>query len=318
MKPLEQQIQDAAPRVQPPKFPVDAVPEDASDAIDTLGPGLSPARTPKSNLARRLGHAVMALSVLVAGGVGLSAAIAPALEQPDRNLDGGWLANEHTTPAGTPPKSAVKWRTATLLVPWTDASTGVEATIELPESWSVRRYDPSTEYPGLHATVMDEESLPVATLYFGPTPDPESSVLQPAPEVQLQRIDITTGAELLSPALASAFSYGLTAGPEPRGTFGLVAQPVGVNESRPSVSTAETQPLILRFGDVQRPGSPSAAATASRSTYARTFASAEDARHYERSAEFGTLKRLITSLKFSLPEDRSHLWQLADHRTSAG
>lgn len=315
MNPLERQISDAAPWVQPATFPIHAGERIPPDDAEALGPGLPPsrstARVRQGDLGRKLLVTIAALALLVAGGVGFSAALQPASELHDSNLDGGRPVEGGAAVASTPPGFPAEWRTATLLSPWADASISVEATVELPAAWSVRRHEPSAEFPGLHVTVVDEDSLPVATLYFGPSADQDSCPLRAETFVPLQRADVTTGAQLLDPALASAFSYGLTTEPEPRGSFGLVPQTSNANPCGDSVRDPGTPLLILRFGDLLGLGP---AATAPRSSYARTFATVEDARHYVQSQEFATLKRLITSLKFSFPEDRSQLWQLPDNR----
>lgn len=314
MKPLEQQISDAAPRVQSPLFPIDAGTSVASDGFEALGPGLSTTRSWRGGLGREFMHAVLAFTLLAAGGLGVAVALTPASKQQGGNVGGGRPAGSAATAAGSPAASSMEWRTAALVTPWADASSTIEASIELPVAWSVQRHEPSAGYPGLNATVFDENSLPVAMLYLGPSPDPQACRLSLEFELQLQRADVTTGAELLDPALASAFSYGLTTEKEPRGSFGLVPQTSGGNACGDSVRVPGSPPLILRFGDVLELDAPGHAATASRSSYARTFSSAEDARRYVRSQEFAGLKRLISSLKFSFPEDRSRLWQLPDHR----
>jgi hypothetical protein len=259
-------------------------------------------------------HAVLAFTLLAAGGLGAAVALTPASKQQGGDDSGGRPAGSAAADAGSPAASSMEWRTAALVTPWADASSAIEASIELPVAWSVHRHEPSAWYPGLHATVFDDNSLPVAMLHLGPSPDPLACPLPLEPELQLQRTDITTGAELLDPALASAFSYGLTTEKEPRGSFGLVPQTSGGNACGDSVRLPGAPQLILRFGDVLGLDTPGHAATAPRSSYARTFSSAEDARRYVQSQEFATLKRLISSLKFSFPADRSRLWQLPDPR----
>ena len=259
-------------------------------------------------------HAVLAFTLSAAGGLGVAAALTPASKEQGDNVSGGSPGGSAATAAGSPAASSMEWRTAALVTPWADASSSVEASIELPVAWSVHRHEPSAGYPGLHATVFDENSLPVAMLHLGPSPDPQTCPLPVEPELQLQRAGVTTGAELLDPALASAFSYGLTTEKEPRGTFGLVPQTSSGNACGDSVRVPGAPPLILRFGDVVGLDSPGHAAAAHRSSYARTFSSTEDARRYVHSQEFAALKRLISSLKFSFPVDRSLLWQLPDHR----
>lgn len=299
-------------------FPLDIANEDTQDAVDTLGPELSKTKTQQYGLARKLLHVIVVIALLAAGGFELSAVFAPAPEKHNSQPDGGPPADQNITAPPTPANSFMTWRTATLLIPWSDASSSIEATLELPATWSVQRHDPSTEYPGLHATILDEASLPAASLYFGPSPDPDSCPLQPPPTVTLQRINITTGAELLDPQLASAFSYGLTTGPESRGTFGLVPQTTDKNPRRPPTGNPRTPALILRFGDVTGLASPNADRPAPRSSYARTFTSPDDAALYANSPELRTLKRLITSLKISFPQDRTQLWRISEHRHPVG
>jgi hypothetical protein len=77
-------------------------------------------------------------------------------------------------------------------------------------------------------------------------------------------------------------------------------------------NTGASSPLILRLGDVLGLDAATHSASAPKSSYARTFSSVEEAWRYLHSQEFSTLKRLITSLKFSFPEDRSELWRLPD------
>ena len=105
-------------------------------------------------------HAVLAFTLLAAGGSGVAAhsrrrrrnrattsAEAPRGECRDRR----WL----------PSRLSMEWRTAALVTPWADASSSVEASIELPVAWSVHRHEPSAGYPGLHATVFDETLCPL-------------------------------------------------------------------------------------------------------------------------------------------------------------
>lgn len=259
-------------------------------------------------------HAVLAFTVLAAGGWGVAVALTPPSKQQEDNVGGGRPAGSASTARSFPAASSIEWRTASLVTPWADASSTVEASIELPVVWSVHRHEPSAGYPGLNATVLDEDSLPVAMLYLGPSPDPQACRLSPEPELLLKQADVTTGVELLDPSLASGFAYGLTTEKETRGSFGLVQRTSDGNACGGSEHVPGSPPLILRFGDVLRLDTLGHSATASRSSYARAFLSAEDGWHYVQSQEFATLKRLISSLKFSFPDDRSRLWQLPDHR----
>ncbi|MFE4197889.1 hypothetical protein ACFRJ9_18700 [Paenarthrobacter sp. NPDC056912] len=312
MKPLEQQISDAAPPFAAAVLPADAAP--GIDPVDvvTVGPGLPTIRPRRNGVPRKLMHAVLAFSLLAASGWVLSAALTRPPEQ-GNGVDSGHPADVGPAAVASAAASATEWRTATLLSPWADASAGVEASIDLPATWSVHRHEPSAEYPGLHVTVADQDSLPVATLYFGPAPHNDSCALQQGPDVHLQQAVVATGAELLDPALASAFSYGLTPAPQLRGSFGLVARTSAGQGCGTTARVDGSPPVILRFGDELGLVGP-----APRSSYARTFASADDAGRYIRSQEFGTLKRLISSLRFSFPEDRSQLWQLPDPRRPVG
>jgi hypothetical protein len=314
MKPLEQQISDAVPRLQSPLFTIDAGTKVASDGFETLGPGLSTNRSCRGGLGRKFMHAVLAFTLLAAGGWGVAVARTAPSKQQEDNVGGGRPAGSAATGVGFPSASSIEWRTASLVTPWADASSTIEASIELPVVWSVHRLEPSAGYPGLNATVYDEYTLPVAMLYLGPSPDPPACRLSWEPELILQQTSVTTGAELLDPNLASGFSYGLTTEKETRGSFGLVQRTSGGNACGDSERVPGSPPLILRFGDVLRLDTRGHSATASRSSYARTFSSAEDGRHYLQSQEFATLKRLISSLRFSFPDDRSRLWQLPDHR----
>lgn len=268
------------------------------------------ARSKQSTPGSKLMHAILAFTLLATAGFGAAAALAPEAEQQGGTVLGARPAGG----AGTAPGPSLAWRTATFVIPWADAASAVEATIELPAAWIVHRHEPSVGYPGLHATVLDENSLPVAMLYLGPSPDPLACALPVEGQPQLQRAVLTTGAELLDPALASTFSYWLTTEKEPRGSFGLVPQRSDGTVCGQSFRLPGARPLILRFGDVLGLDTPGHTATAPKSSYARTFPSGEDAQRYLQSEEFAALKRLISSLKFTFPEDRSQLWHLPDHR----
>lgn len=323
MNPLEQKICDAAPIVRPATFPADAATAMMSggpDGVETLGPGGLTAR--RRGPWRRLVRAALAVAIFAAGGMWATAALTTEADQEHGNSGeaGPPTASAGIGVAGTttpvPAAASLKWRTATVLTPWADTSSSVEASIELPSTWSVQRHEASAEYPGLHVTVVDETSLPVVVLYFGPSASNESCPLPSGPELQLQRAEVITGAELLDPALAAAFSYGLSTGPEPRGSFGLVPRSSEKNACGAFIRTPGESPVVLRFGDVLGFDARGHTASAPRSSYARTFSSPEEARRYLQSQEFSTLKRLVTSLKFSFPEDRSKLWQVPDHRRS--
>lgn len=308
MNPIEQQIADAAPRVQPSTFPADVEQVLSSHDVESLGPGEVRHRRRRGALWRRVVYTLTTFSLLAAGVMGVGAIGTATLPEHQNSDVGGPSPGASAAPSPAP----LQWRTATLISPWADEATAVEASIDLPATWSVRRHDPSAAYPGLHVTVLDADSLPAATLYFGPAVSAFSCPLRPGSEVLLQQGDVTTGAELLDPALAGAFSYGISAGPEPRGSFGLGPR-ISAGDACGGSVLGSPQ-LILRFGDVLGLDTPGHAATGPRSIYARTFSSTEEARSYLGSQEFNTLKRLVTSLKFSFPEDRSRLWQLPDHR----
>ncbi len=53
-----------------------------------------------------------------------------------------------------------------------------------------------------------------------------------------------------------------------------------------------------------------------RSGYARTFAARDDARRYLKSVEYATLRRMVTSLRFTLPADTSEIWTLGSSRSA--
>ncbi|MGO4589689.1 hypothetical protein [Paenarthrobacter sp. 2TAF44] len=313
MKPLELQISNAAPSIDVAVLPVNTIPPGTVDDVETLGIGLAPSwRRPRSS-RRRINQTILifALSALIA--LAIPAVLSSATKQTGNDGDAGRPIASGNSGAATHEASPAKWRTAVLVNPWADTDTAAEASIDLPATWSVQRHEPSAEYPGLHVTVLDQDSLPVANLYFGPLADAVSCPLLPPPIVQLQHSEISTGAELLDPTLAAAFSFGLTAEAEPRGSFGLVAQTTADQVCDSPFGATVGPRSVLRFGDQLGLGN-----AAHQSSYARTFVSADEAQQYVRSQEFVTIKRLISSLRFAFPEDRSRMWQLPPQRRPVG
>lgn len=313
MKPLELQISKAAPSVDAAALPFNAVPPIPIDGIEPLGPGLPKSRGRPRLVRTRPRQALLALALLALGASTITAALTPAPEQHGHEIDGGPAPVSGEAGANAPVDSPVEWRTVILLNPWADASVAVEASIDLPSTWSVQRHEPSADYPGLHATVLDQDSLRVAVLYFGPAADGPPCPLRPPPDIPLHHENIATGAELIDPAMAAAFSYGLTNDLQPRGSFGLVARTSAGQACGTPVGASGTSLSVLRFGDLLGVGS-----NAPQSSYARTFVSADDAHRYLQSDEFATLKRLISSLRFTFPEDRSGMWQLPPQRRPVG
>lgn len=313
MKPLELQISKAAPSVDAAALPSNAEPANPIDGVETLGPGLPMPRRRPGLVRTRPIQAILALALLALGASTITSTLTPAPEQHGHEIDGGPAPVSGEAGANAPVDSPVEWRRAVLLNPWADASAAVEASIDLPATWSVHRHEPSADYPGLHATVMDQDSLPVAVLYFGPAANSPPCPLQPPPDIPLHYEDIATGAELIDPAIAAAFSYGLTNDLQPRGSFGLVARTSAGLSCGAPVGATGTSLSVLRFGDLLGLGS-----NAPQSSYARTFVSADDAHRYLQSDEFSTLKRLVSSLRFTFPEDRSAMWQLPPQRRPVG
>lgn len=317
MNRLEQQIRDAAPEVRPATFPIDTridLSPSRLDEVQTLGPGTLPL---DRGSWRRLVHIVLLFVVLVAGGSwGLATITAAPVGPPGKVA----AANPPPTSgeseaaksaSSLPGPESGSWRTATMVTPWADKSTSVEARIDLPAEWRVQRHEASAEYPGLHVTILDENYAPVAMLYFGPAASSEPCPLRSAAWPVLEWADVTTGAELLDPALAASFSFGVSTGAEPRAVFGLVSTSISELGCKADArNTGASSPLILRLGDVLGLDAATRSDPAPKSSYARTFSSVEEALRYLHSQEFNTLKRLITSLKFSFPQDRSGLWRV--------
>lgn len=210
------------------------------------------------------------------------------------------------------PYEAAEWRTVEVTRPWA-AGPQLSARFDVPEDWQVRRQRVSADFPGLHATVRDGGGLAVAMLYLGPAPAgalARTCTAGPAGSLEMDRKEMTTGAEALGTALRAAYSYSLVPGTETRGTFGLV--PVSADGSPCAVSqtvVAEGR-LILQFSDalhVPVTGDPHVP----RSGYGRTFAAGDDARGYLASGEYVALRRMVTSLRVEIPADVSALWNLA-------
>lgn len=307
MNPTEQQIADAAPHAEPPTFPAAPTAIPADDGIETVGFHPAGPAARKAPPWRGITYGVLAAALFVTGVLAGSATLAPtptpAPIQESRDSDGDLSPDKTSAQAGR----AQEWRTATLLIPWADSFHSVEATIELPAAWTVERHAPSPDFPGLHATVSDEASLPVATLYLGPTSETHACPLPSGPRLRLHQSDVTTGAELLDPAMAAATTFGLSPEPEARGFLGLVSRTLGDNACREGPQSSAT--TILRFGTVLGYEGREQDEAAPSSSYARVFSSAEEAKQYMRSQEFRTLERVISSLKVSVPVDQSRLWQ---------
>ncbi|WP_309073255.1 hypothetical protein [Paenarthrobacter sp.] len=307
MNPTEQQIADAAPHTEPPTFPADPTAIPADDGIETVGFNPAGPTARKTLPWRGITRAILAAALFVAGVLAGSATLAPAptLASVQASRESGEdLSPDRTSAEVT---GVQEWRTAALLIPWADSSASVEATIELPATWTVERHAPSPDFPGLHATVADESALPVAPLYLGPTPETHACPLQPGPGLQLQQRDVTTGAELLDPALAAASAFGLSPGLQARGFFGLVSRTSANKACREGPQSSAT--AILRFGTVLGHEGRAQAEAAPNSSYARMFSSVEEAKQYMRSQEFSILERVISSLRISVPVDQSRLWQ---------
>lgn len=221
-------------------------------------------------------------------------------------------------PGGSSAAPALWWH-ARLTRPWSAVDSGFAATVELPFGWTAVPQNASAEYPGLHADIFDQDLLPVAMLYFGPAPATDAGFqrcgLASQSGEDLDRRSIVTGAETLDPALAAAFSFTVAAGPEPRSTFGLVRAAAGDTPCVPDPLAAPAGGLLLRFGDeLLLPGA--AGGPGPRSGYARTFAARDDARRYLKSVEYATLRRMVTSLRFTLPADTSEIWTLGSSRSA--
>jgi hypothetical protein len=220
----------------------------------------------------------------------------------------GGAEPEASTPAWHSSALYASWGTVLVSRPWTDASVEVTASIEVPVEWKIRRHSPSPDYPGLHFTILDQDALPVAMFYFGPVLAAMACRPHDRQRTELERTAMTSGAELLDPALEKAFSYSVSMGPEPRGSFGLL--PLSPPDEHCSAVHAAGPPVVVMdFSDALKLGT-SAGSGPPRSTYARSFPSVEDAGRYLKSAEHGALKRMITSLKLSFPSGVDLSWQV--------
>jgi hypothetical protein len=309
MNPIEQRIQDAAPQLDP------GDPSLSLEELQILAPASEPEQLTPGNAGiyrnagvrhRRHWRHGSARSVL--GFVPLAMILLMGILQmvPPASQD----ADEDTANAATP-EPGLLWRAVTVTRPW---ATGpqLSASFDLPAEWQVRRHRPSTDFPGLHATVLDEDGLAVAMLYVGPAP---AGALAwecgqfPASDEELDRQEVQTGAEILDPGLTTAYRYALETGQETRGTFGLIP---GNSRGAACSTGLEVGPagqLVVLFGDALRV--PTAKAPrVPRSGYARTFADA-DPLAYLASAEYAQLRRMVTSLHVELPADTSYIWDVA-------
>ncbi|MGX9902020.1 hypothetical protein ACW0JT_23350 [Arthrobacter sp. SA17] len=285
----------------------------------SFSPRLQPG---KARTALGTGHSAKAgpaaLALLLAILIGAALWVVAAASQPRAtfgNAEGAGIQPgleaaepEISTPAWRSAGAYSSWTHVLVSRPWADASVEVTAGLEIPAEWRVRRHNISPDYPGLHFTILDQDALPVAMFYFGPVPAAAACRPHDAQGNELERAALTLGVELLDPALEKVFSYSVSAGPEPRGSFGL-RQPSPAGSCRADQAKAEPV-LVMAFGDVLKLGPSSGSGPSPRSTYARSFPSVEDAGRYLKSAEYGALKRMITSLKLSFPSDRSLSWEV--------
>lgn len=318
MNRLEQRFHDAAPPVLPALFPLDVKAE--LELIPHWAENVEPitaARRTAGRSSRKLRPRALALLLLVL--VGAAIWLAPAASQSPEAPGSAEEAGIQPRPGeaarvGTPPwlpsSAYSSWRTVLVSRPWTDAATEVTATLEMPAEWKVLRHNVSPDYPGLHFTVLDPESLPVAMFYFGPVPAAAACRPRDGQQVQLERVAVRSGAEILNPDLVQAFSFSISGGPEPRGSFGL--QPPAPDEGQcdPQHVTSDRPTVVLDFGATLALRTPPGSAPAPRSSYARSFPSPDEAKRYMKSPEYRALKRMITSLGFSIPLGISPSWQI--------
>lgn len=337
MNPLEQRLYEAAPPITGARFPLDVkaelemIPHRADDVeLLTASPPAKPrtafgtGRSVKAGHGSKYGPGVTAgpgaLALLLAIVIGAVLWVVAAVNQPratfgnaeDAGMQPGFEAAEPgaSTPAWQWAGSYSSWTDVLVSRPWADASVEVTAGLEIPAEWKVRRHNISPDYPGLHFTILDQDALPVAMFYFGPVPAAAACRPQDRQGTELDRTALKSGAELLGPGLEQAFTYSVSAGPELRGSFGLrqVSQSAGPQAGPCRADQTTTEPvLVMDFGDTLKLGS---SAASPRSTYARSFPSVEDAGRYLKSAEYGALKRMFTSLKLSFPSGMSLSWEV--------
>lgn len=309
MNPIEQRIQGAAPELDPADPSYSLVELQillaSNDKPEQLTPGNSAIYRRAG--ARRRGSARWALRF-----VPLAAILLMGIMQmvPQGSQDSGEAGVNLVLP-----EPQLPWRTVTLSRPWVSGPQ-LSATFDLPAEWQVRRHQSSHDFPGLHATVRDQEGLAVAMLYLGPAPAGAlawTCVQFPATGVELDRHEVQTGAEILDPRLTSAYRYELEAGEETRGTFGLVPSSSGGTFCSTGPDIVPPGQMIFRFGDALRV--PTAKAPqVPRSGYARTFTIDDDARTYLASREYASLRRMMTSVSVNVPADTSSLWELSPGR----
>jgi hypothetical protein len=307
MNPIEQRIQDAAPQLDP------ANPSFSLEELQILAPANEPEQLTPGNAGiyrhagvrhRRHGSARSVLGFVPLALI-LLIGILQMLPQASQNAD------EDAAKAAFPDPGLL-WRTVTVTRPW---ATGpqLSASFDLPAEWQVRRHRPSTDFPGLHATVRDRDGLVVAMLYLGPAP---AGALAwtcgqfPFSGVELDRKEVQTGTEILDPGLTTAYRYELEAGQETRGTFGLVPDSSRGTACSTGTEAVPTGQLIVLFGDALRIPTVKAPQVP-RSGYARTFTIDDDARTYLASAEYASLRRMVTSLHVDVPADTSYIWDVA-------
>lgn len=322
MNHLEQRIRKAAPPPSPAVFPIDVKTElemipHRADSVELVGATRPAAKDVRLGTWHR---AVAFLIVLLATtAIWLAAVTVHPPEASDSTEDariqpppGSNSPVAHLAP-GQSSAAYSLWRTAQISRPWTDAPSEITASIELPIEWKVFRHNASSYYSGLHVTIVDQDFLPVAMLYFGPAPAHAACRARDGQQTELERIGTKSGAELLDPSLGTAYSFSVSTGPEPRGSFALLPLAAPDGPCGPYRQAAEP-PVVLNFGDVLNVGSLNGAEAPRRSGYARLFPSLEDARRYMKSAEYIALRRMITSLRFSFPANVAAPWQIPDGR----
>lgn len=319
---IEQRLHEAAPPVARARFPLDVkaelemIPHRADDVELVIA-----SRPAKARTAFGTGRGTLALLLAIA--IGAALWVVAAANQPrgtfgnaeEAGIQPGFEAAESGggTPAWQSAWAYSSWTDVLVSRPWADASVEVTASLEIPAEWKVRRHNISPDYPGLHFTILDQDALPVAMFYFGLVRAAAACRALGGQGTELDRTALKSGAELLDPLLEKAFIYSLSAGPEPRGSFGLRPLPPSAGQ-QPGPCRADqttTEPvLMMEFGDALKLRTSAASGPAPRSTYARSFPSVEDAGSYLKSAEYSALKRMITSLKLSFPSGMALSWEV--------
>ncbi|MBP2269296.1 hypothetical protein J3A64_004836 [Pseudarthrobacter sp. PvP004] len=309
MNPIEQRIQGTAPEVDPADLSSSLAEIQtlltSSGEAEQLTPGSGTTyRLADARHTRRLRGSARRVLILVSLAVVLLSGI---LQMMPAEIQ------DHDEPSANAVYPDPEFATRTVVVtrPWATGEQ-LSASFELPVAWQVRRHLPSEEFPGLHATVRDQNGLLVAMLYLGPAPTGTLAGMcgQAATDsAELDRQEIHTGIEILEAGLTSVYRYSLVAGQETRGTFGLFS-PTS-HDSACSAGPEAVRPgqLIVLFGDaLQIP--TLAAPEVPRSSYARTFADS-DPHTYLASTEYARIRKMITSLRAEPPADTSHLWDVA-------